>query len=396
MQWPRLMSATGAGPAYRSRSAPVRLLFIGYGCFLTGFFVFPEAHQRHWFYLCFVLLPFLATAPARVRPMCLQRRAVPATLFIVYMAATGLWSDGGSWRCVGENAVLGLLTASFLSVSMRLMHEYGDEFHLLLKMVCAGAAVFGLVSILVWYAGHPFPASRLISFGKLNNPVLVGLAYGPFALLAASHFLASEPGCRRTLFLAVFIVLFTVILLTQSRTVAVATVAGLGVSIWCWRRSALVVVAVLGLAFLADMLGGGVTARFGQGFGYRMEIWRSAVESISAAPLIGHGCCSDNTVTAAGHTFVHAHSGYLTAARDGGMIGLALLLFLLVQAASQALGKLRRRGDPTTLALLVYTILCLFPDTDRLLTPPKEGWLYFWLPIALASARMDSEPQRAG
>lgn len=369
------------------RSALTRLLYISFGFFLAGFFVFPEARQRFWCYCWLVLVPFLPFARATARHMRRQQGPILALLFIAYMTATTLWSDGGGWQCTGSTVAQGLMTASFMAVIIMLAHEYGDRFQWLLGAVAAGAAVSGLVAVFVWYAGHPFPESRLVSFSKLNNPVLVGLAYGPFALLAAACGFSSQSVSRRTVFFAIFVTLSSVILLTQSRNVLIAALAGLGVLIWYWRRSRLVLVVVSCLAFIGVLGGGWIYARFGQGIGYRMEVWRSAVAQIAEAPLAGHGYCSDNTVSASGVLFVHAHSAYLTAARDGGLIGLVLLILLLAQALRDAVVKLRLAGDPVALALVVYAAICLFPDTDRLLTPPKEAWLYFWLPVAFAWAK---------
>jgi hypothetical protein len=193
----------GVAPPWRCTL--IRFLSVVYGVFLTGFFVFPEAHQRIRFYYCFVLVPFLPFVRETVRRMHLRRGRIMAALFITYMAMTTLWSEGNGWSCTGRTVAQGLLTVSFMLITIMLVHETRDRFHRVLQAVCAGAAVFGLVSILLWYAVNPFPESRMISFSKLNNPVLVGLAYGPFALLTAAYGFSSQSTARRILFLRFFL-----------------------------------------------------------------------------------------------------------------------------------------------------------------------------------------------
>ncbi len=383
--WPGLETARDPDPQ-GSQSRLIRLLFVSYGLFLSGLFSFPEAHQRYWFYVGGVLPPFLPFVLLTLRWICLRRGPRLALAFIAYMAVSATWSDGAGRQCIAAAAGQGLLTASFLSVSMLLVHQSGDGLWTLLKLVSVGAAVFGLASIVIWYADHPFPQSRLVSFSKLNNPVLVGLAYGPLVLLNAAHLLAAQSVPRRMFSLLVFSVLCTVVLLTQSRNAVVAVVIGLGILFCCRRWSSAALALALALILLSVMFGARLLERFTEGVGYRAAIWRTTVERISTAPLTGHGYCSDTTVTVAGHVFVHAHSGYLSAARDGGIIGLGLLILLLIQAISNAIAKWRQGGEPVFAALMVYSIVCMLADTDRLLGPPNEAWLYFWLPIALASA----------
>ena len=38
------------------------------------------------------------------------------------------------------------------------------------------------------------------------------------------------------------------------------------------------------------------------------------------------------------------------------------------------------------LALILYGMLCAIPDLDRILTRPRELWLFLWLPVALVMA----------
>ena len=103
--------------------------------------------------------------------------------------------------------------------------------------------------------------------------------------------------------------------------------------------------------------------------------------------LFGRGLLLDPHVWAYdGLEFNHAHNGYLAALRDGGIIGLALLLGILGVAGRWALQLYLQRGERLYLALLLYGMTAIFMDFDRLLVHPKELWLFFWLPVALIMA----------
>ena len=95
----------------------------------------------------------------------------------------------------------------------------------------------------------------------------------------------------------------------------------------------------------------------------------------------------DPAVPAYGQVFSHAHNSYLATLRDGGIVGLVLLLALLAVATRWGWDLRSRLGERLYLALLLYGMTCIAMDFDRLLVHPKEIWLFFWLPLALIMAR---------
>ncbi len=46
----------------------------------------------------------------------------------------------------------------------------------------------------------------------------------------------------------------------------------------------------------------------------------------------------------------------------------------------------RERGERIYLAMILYAMTCIAMDFDRLLTGPREIWLFFWLPLAFTMA----------
>jgi O-antigen ligase len=123
-----------------------------------------------------------------------------------------------------------------------------------------------------------------------------------------------------------------------------------------------------------------------ENFSFRPGIWRQVLADMSDHWVVGHGYLLDPHVQAYGREFDHAHNSYLASLRDGGAIGLALLLAVLTTALAWAINLLKTRGERIYLALLLYGMACIFMDFDRLLVHPKEMWLFFWAPIALVMA----------
>jgi O-antigen ligase len=119
---------------------------------------------------------------------------------------------------------------------------------------------------------------------------------------------------------------------------------------------------------------------------FRPGIWQQVMAEMPGHWLLGRGCLVDPQVNAYGKLFSHAHNSYLATLRDGGAVGLVLLLGLLGLALVWAGRLWARGGERIYLALLLFGMTAVIMDFDRLLVHPKELWLFFWLPLALVMA----------
>ncbi|MCB1849077.1 MAG: O-antigen ligase family protein, partial [Halieaceae bacterium] len=120
-----------------------------------------------------------------------------------------------------------------------------------------------------------------------------------------------------------------------------------------------------------------------EAFSFRPGIWERVLQDMQGHWWFGHGYLIDPRVQAYDKVFSHAHNSYLASLRDGGLVGLALLLAILAVATLWAWRLYRLRGERIYLALLLYGMTAISMDYDRLLVHPKEIWLFFWLPVAL-------------
>ena len=178
--------------------------------------------------------------------------------------------------------------------------------------------------------------------------------------------------------------LLALIILTQSRTALVAVCLGLLVMV------GLRAIGVIGIGMAASwaLLAGNPQEwwhRVGE-FSYRPGIWNQLLKDVQDRWIFGRGLLSDTLVPAYNKVFDHAHNSYLATLRDGGLVGLLCLLLILGVALVWATRLARERGERIYLAMILYAMTCIGMDFDRLLTGPREIWLFFWLPLALTMA----------
>jgi O-antigen ligase len=244
--------------------------------------------------------------------------------------------------------------------------------------------------MLVWYSQHPFPESRLPGIGRMQFEIRSACAYGLFAILAANYAFRAHGLWTHTGYILLVIIITFFVIFTQSRTALLSV--GLGLAILRLkehpRQAAISLSLLVGLCglllFFYPALWEGLQSR---GESYRPAIWSVVIDNWRQAPVWGHGYLANTTIQlSTGETFNEAHSSYLATLRDGGIIGLSLLLTMLGYACWQALRLAKQSGNSVLPALLIYGMSCVVPNDDRLLARPREQWLFLWLPLAMILA----------
>mgnify|MGYP007020174278 CR=1 FL=1 len=77
----------------------------------------------------------------------------------------------------------------------------------------------------------------------------------------------------------------------------------------------------------------------------------------------------------------YAHSLFLSALRDGGVVGLALLLLVYFFALRSALKLALQERRGLYLCLFLFGLVCVMADTNQIVTRPRELWVILWLPL---------------
>jgi O-antigen ligase len=206
---------------------------------------------------------------------------------------------------------------------------------------------------------------RISAEGWNPNELAVVLSIGvPFAAL-----LIRKPSSLfvRIVALGYLVVAPATVLLTASRGGAIAmTIGGLSVALILGEGSArrnIVVVVLLGIILAAaapfvpqnswDRLTTIGAELNGGGLNDRMAIWRSGLKVFSASvPNASVGVGADGFMEAVGLGYV-AHNTYLSVLVNYGIVGLAIFMSLLAQAAMGAM----RSASPERKAI-VFSLLC--------------------------------------
>jgi O-antigen ligase len=374
------------------------LLLVSYACFLAGFFFVPNAVDLYKFYIAAVFIPGLFLATRVTRLVRSSQTWIATVIYLAYMLLSSFWSNDFSASTLWYDFKLAAYIAVFLLVSASLNLDKKFDLDDILKLICICASVAAAISIPYWFQQHPFPNSRLIGIGILENPNPSSFIYGFFAVLSGYYALQSLHSISRPVLLACTTILLILVLFTQSRTGILATLFSLLLlAVFIPRNKQMVfgISVVIGTLFIFYLLASPwMLSRLTEiSFPHRIHIWSHALDLFSASPIFGQGYQTAFLADLPGSsvTLTSAHNAFLATLRDGGLIGLGLQLLILTAAAKAGLAELIKKKNPIYLVLMVYGGICMLTATDQLITRPRELWIIFWLPVAMLIARDAAE-----
>lgn len=334
---------------------------------------------------------------------------------LVWITLTTLWPNAGTGM---ENPFLQSLKHALLIVLYSMgvgFLAYQAPGILIVVLVTSTivVALTGLVSAIDQFVLHNLPiSSRLSTVGIGNwkdalNPVVAGVYFGTFAVLAGGFILYDVDRLlpRATLALC-FVLCLAAMLLTGTRTALVGFL-GAGLSYLIIQRKlwttatlglACVLISIQGIFFESGYLHD-YLARGGIG-SWRPEIWLASLRESLNHFLIGSGMWRDFQLTAirgeANSVQPHSHSFYLQLLNWTGIVGLGLYMALL--GRTSVLGH-RRRDQPLAMAAflaLVYFMVVQIFDVYDIFTAPSYYWPCVWLPIGIVVGVSARRSRQAG
>jgi hypothetical protein len=366
-----------------------RFALLTYGIFLLGFFYAPTMPQHYEYYYWAVLPPALLLAPTG---LALLRRSPLFWLvlsYAAYMLVAGLWSEPFVPEQFLQHSKSILYVLSFLLVTVVLDQSLPVPFELLFKLLCATVATAAVIAIVIWYPPAEFPETRLTGLGRMEYIIRSAYAFGFFGIVALVYVVRTPAPALRSAFAIGVALCLVCVFLAQSRAGLLAFVLAALIVIGPRhpRRGLALLLGFAGLAALIWVtLPSYVNSMF-RGMTNRSDIWASTISTTLDAPVLGLGSLSDPSVALPVKTFIHAHSAFVASFRDGGLVGLGLLLAVLAYACVAAIRVARASGDWRYIAFLVYGIVCIVWNDDRLFVRPVELWLYIWLPLGFVMSR---------
>ena len=373
---------------------------VTYALFLAGFFFIPNAVDQYKFYIATVFLPGLFLLPVALRQVWGSSIWLSLLAYLVYMLLSSLWSETFSleslWRDVRYTAyvlMFILLTVYFFQRNRRLPQA-------IMLFVTLVAIIAACVSVFTFPGLAQLPAlseQRLVGLGTMDNPNPSAFIYG-FCGVYALDYARRHRGSALGWFCAAGVfVIFVLVILTQSNTGLLAFSTACALLLFTDRRNgyssrgAIIAGTLMGLlsaVFLAWSLGL-VNRTIDLGFLNRLPIWVHVLQLWLDAPIFGQGFQVTQVPGPDGTPSIanYAHSLFLSTLRDGGVVGLVLLLLVYFFALRCALQMAVRERRSLYLCLFLFGLVCVLVDTDQIVTRPRELWVILWLPLACLVAR---------
>ncbi|MGD8615028.1 MAG: O-antigen ligase family protein [Gammaproteobacteria bacterium] len=372
-----------------------------YLVFVAGYFLTTNAVDQYKFLVGFVFVPGLLLLPRLYRVLSDDVVLQLAGVYLLYLLFTGLWAPSPDYAALATSALQAGLILFFMALTAFLSGCEPKWFDVVLACAILIAAGNALLSILLWEDLGNFTVSRLVGLGTLREPNSAGAVYGLYGLLAIGWLgrTKSRP-LKAALYLSGF-VLLAFLLLTQSRGAIIAAVVGLALLLVLNLRDRPLIhlLALLASVAVSLLLSPELDDRSllrSLTWDIRLDFWADSIPHIADAPLFGSGYLSGLTVHSdiSGEEYTNWHNSYLAALRDGGLIGLTLLLGFLAVALHRAWRIGRATGDYALLALLCFGLIYMLSNTDALITRPRELWPVLWFPLGLLAARPQPAARR--
>lgn len=365
-------------------------LLVSYTLFLAGFYFIPNAVDQYKFYGVAVFLPGLFTIKFLLGALKNNLLWHAILAYLLYMLLTSVWSTDFSATQLFYDARLVAYILVFVLLTVFIFQRNSKQLDVIIRLTCISASFAAIISIFQWYSSHPFPSSRLIGIGTIENPNPSAFIYGFFAIYACYYALHTSNIKARLTFASPCVALLIFVLLTGSKTGALATASAVALLLVIHTHHHKLLLAGSVLACIGTVVYllwqlGIFSSPADYGFVSRLAIWGNVLDQALTAPLFGNGFQRELLLTPSGSLAEenYTHNTFLASFRDGGITGLLLHLFVMGTAIHIAVQHIKKHKDPIYLILLVFGLICMSADTDQLITRPRELWIIFWLPLAL-------------
>lgn len=382
--------------SFRSRSLS-HVVIVTYTLFLAGFFFVPNAVDHYKFYIVVVFLPGLLLLPTTLRRTRGSLIWLSLLAYLTYTLLSSFWSETFSFAVLWRDMRYTAYLLSFILLTVFLF-EYNRRLpQAIMLFVTVVAIVAAIVSVVTFQDFAMLPAlteRRLIGVGTIGNSNSSAFIYGFYGVFALYYARRHRDTVFGWFCVCGVLVMFLFVILSQSNTGFLALSTACALLFLTDRHSDLIapramltgLLLLLGSAlFLAWSLGLTGT-EVDAGFLNRLPIWGHTLQLWLQAPIFGQGyqqtlaLAPDGTSNAV-NSVNYAHSLFLSALRDGGVVGLALLLLVYFFALRSALKLALQERRGLYLCLFLFGLVCVMADTNQIVTRPRELWVILWLPL---------------
>ena len=377
------------------------LLPYTYGFFLGAFFLAPSSKSLNNLFYLTVLAPALPLFWDQFSK--LFKNNIPFRIivfFILYCSLSVFWSptsDFGKSLRIFRHAIYPLI---FTSITIHLFETKPKAFEKIFTWLIVAAVIGAAVNTFMWYKDNPFPNSRIVGWGRIDNPIVLGCSYGLVAIITAARAFKATAKTDIFIYLTATIALFIFINLTQSRLALISLFITLLaiVVIRLNRKTVIFLIAAVMTTAIFLLLEPELVKRYLDKTALeRFFIWKQVFFISMDKPFFGHGILDRASASVHGITYRTPHSIYIGTFFYFGIFGMLTLIYIIFSALRLAFNYAKQSKDYVLFLLCIFGLLCLAGDFGILLDHPSGPWLLFWLPISLAvsqSKRNEKAVQR--
>lgn len=386
------------------KTALVWMLAVGLFVQISGKIWIESGSARNAQIYIFLLLPALVFILYGLVSKTFAKPSVyylPWCFFLFWVGISAFWASGldktpFSFAKRGFMVALYLAAISiFMFFNQKLLRKV-----IFLGVVCVavGALVslvyqFGFLDRPLAYRAYRIDRSGIGDFANFGWPVAAGIFHGAVAIWALGAALDRNTTPKYFAFwITVFSVLSVYVFFTYTRGAWFSLLGG-GVAVAVLQNSRrgwvlMAVCAIISLAMavvfwdqLADEFGDKKLS--GRGF-----IWIYYFNVMTGHWIFGHGLGTPFEFHWPESSAIspHAHSLYLQQIYDSGIISLALLGAGLLAVVHKAWKLRSNYWVRLAFPALVFALIAMLTDVERVFTRPGDYWTLFWLPVAILLA----------
>ncbi|MBV4537357.1 O-antigen ligase family protein [Pseudomonas urmiensis] len=386
------------------------MLAVGFFIQLSGKVWLVSGSARNTQVYIWLLLPALLLSLHKLilkRDFRLDLQYLPWALFLGWVALSTLWATAGESSALSL-AKRGVFVGLYLLAIHMLLNRHEDLFRRVL-LVSLVVVAFGALASLIYQYGvldkpKAFRAYRIdrMGIGDLVNygwPVAAGIFNGAVATWVIGVVLERRSDRRSFLFwLMLFFVLAAYVFMTGTRGACFALMGSCILAVLMHRSKrglwgiCLCILLTLGAGIILwDQIIEEVSKRQLSGRG---PIWDYYFQVMSGHWLFGHGLGTPFTYLWPDGKMIspHAHSLFLQQVYDSGLVSLFLMVIGLMGLCYRAWTLRDNPWIRLAFPALLFAIIAMLTDVERIYTRPGDYWTVFWLPVAILLAVSNKKP----
>ena len=382
----RWHTVPGALLEYRvPASATILLVALG------SIFVLTSQSASSW--PTYILGAYVLAGAAKWRSLLLDRGFLVVVVLLAYIPLSSLWSTPWDAREAFSQVMRALLVFTFL-VCIAESVQVDWFLRRLTQVMAVCGTLAAAAAIAVFFVESP-DDGRLNGLGQLDTHVMAAMVFAVAAVCGLAWLSRDGRFVVRWIAGVCVAVLVGAVLLAGSRNAMVCMVFGLGCVLIANRvptaRGFILIAGSFAVALLVALLAvywlvpGGNEVILPRGMSFRPAIWSDYAARIRVDGMwFGLGVSTSDLIQVGGYDVLHPHNLYLAVAHQGGLLGLALLVTVIVVTANTLFGNYHEPEAKLGLAVWAVALPGYLLDGHELVDKVGWTWLLFWLPVGIA------------